>query len=305
MKLILVARHRGGVRTINIMPRHLAVAGGAVLALILFSALMVAWLVAPLKPASSQGELLAQQDGQPAQELAANNLYAMAARLGELQARVLHLDTLGERLTAMAGIKREAPPTPALVPGQGGPFVPVFMAGEQLQQEIDRLAREVALRSDELTTLESRFLESRARERQLPTALPVKDAILGSPFGQRSDPILGQRAMHEGIDFNAERGTPVVAAADGVVVGAGWHGDFGNLVEVDHGAGLTTRYAHLSRLNVKAGDLVSRDQQIGAVGSTGRSTGAHLHFEVRKNGVAQNPAKFLKQGDEYALLRRR
>lgn len=305
MKIILVARHRGGVRTINIMPRHLALAAGAVLALVLFSAVLIAWLVGPLRPASSQGELLAQQDAQPAPELANNNLYAMAARLGELQARVLHLDTLGERLAALAGIKRDAPPAPALVPGQGGPFVPVFMAGEQLQLEIDRLAREVALRSDELSSLESRFLESRARARQLPTALPVKGAILGSPFGQRSDPILGQRAMHEGIDFNAERGTPVVAAADGVVVAAGWHGDFGNLVEIEHGAGLITRYAHLSRLNVKAGDLVSRDEQIGAVGSTGRSTGSHLHFEVRKNGVAQNPANFLKRGEEFALLRRR
>jgi murein DD-endopeptidase MepM/ murein hydrolase activator NlpD len=135
--------------------------------------------------------------------------------------------------------------------------------------------------------------------------LPVKDAFLGSSFGQRSDPFLGQRAMHEGIDFNAERGTPVFAAADGVVVSAGWHSDFGNLVELDHGAGLTTRYAHLSRMHVKPGSLVSRDEQIGAVGSTGRSTGAHLHFEVRKRGVAQNPAQFLKQGEEYALLRRR
>lgn len=287
------------------MPRHLALAGAALVALVLFSATLIAWLVGPLKPASSQGELLAQQDVTAGQPFAEGNLYAMAARLGELQARVLHLDTLGERLAALAGIKREAPPAPALVPGQGGPFVPLFLGGDQLQQEIDRLARELDVRGDELSMLESRFLEAHNRERRQPTALPVKDAVLGSPFGQRSDPFVGQRAMHEGIDFNAERGTPVVAAADGVVVAAGWHGDFGNLVEIDHGGGLATRYAHLSRLTVKVGSPVSRDEQIGAVGSTGRSTGAHLHFEVRRNGIAQNPAKFLRQGEEYALLRRR
>jgi murein DD-endopeptidase MepM/ murein hydrolase activator NlpD len=301
LQIIFVSRHSKVARTIHIMPRHLAVAGGAFLALVIFVGAFIASLIAPLAPAPSQGELLAQQqETHGVRQFMNGNLQAMAARLGELQAQVLHLDTLGERVAGLAGVKREAPPAITPLLAQGGPFVPVLLGAEQLQLEIDRLAREVDFRSNEFAMLESRFLE-----RRLPTVLPVKDAFLGSSFGQRSDPFLGQRAMHEGIDFNAERGTPVFAAADGVVVSAGWHSDFGNLVEIDHGAGLTTRYAHLSRLNVKAGSLVSRDEQIGAVGSTGRSTGAHLHFEVRKNGVAQNPAKFLKQGEEYALLKRR
>jgi murein DD-endopeptidase MepM/ murein hydrolase activator NlpD len=111
--------------------------------------------------------------------------------------------------------------------------------------------------------------------------------------------------MHEGIDFNAEPGAPVVAAADGVVLSAAYQNDFGNMIDVDHGDGLTTRYAHLSRMNAKPGSLVKRGEVIGAVGSTGRTTGPHLHFEVRILGVAQNPAHFLKQGEEYAMLRRR
>ena len=111
--------------------------------------------------------------------------------------------------------------------------------------------------------------------------------------------------MHEGMDFSAEPGTPVVVAADGVVLSAAYHPEYGNLIEVDHGEGLTSRYAHLSRMDVKAGSMVKRGELIGAVGSTGRSTGSHLHFEVRMLGVAQNPALFLKQGTEFAQLKRR
>jgi murein DD-endopeptidase MepM/ murein hydrolase activator NlpD len=153
--------------------------------------------------------------------------------------------------------------------------------------------------------LEFQLLEKRVKERLLPTTLPVKNAHFGSPFGTRIDPIAGLRARHEGIDFVAPTGTPIVAAADGVVVVAEYHPEFGNMIDIDHGAGLTSRYAHLSRLDVAAGRLIKRGDEIGAVGSTGRSTGPHLHFEVRMLGVAQNPALFLKQGGEFAQLRRR
>jgi murein DD-endopeptidase MepM/ murein hydrolase activator NlpD len=179
------------------------------------------------------------------------------------------------------------------------------MKAEELQREIDRLAVAVENKTDELTILESRLLEKRVKERLLPTTLPVKDAYFGSPYGFRSDPIAGLRAIHEGIDFNAETGTPVVVAADGVVLSAAYHAEYGNLVEVDHGEGLTTRYAHLSKVDVKPGALLKRGVRIGAVGSTGRSTGSHLHFEVRMLGVAQNPANFLKQGKEFAQLKKR
>jgi murein DD-endopeptidase MepM/ murein hydrolase activator NlpD len=289
------------------MPRHLVIAGFAFLSLVMFSATLISWLTAHVPDAGNQDKVLSQQqETHKAQQFVNNNLQLMATRLGELQAQVLHLDTLGDRLAGIAGIKREAPPPASmLLAGQGGAFVPAPLGADELQREIDRLSREVDVRTDELALLESSFLEKRVKERLLPTALPVKEAFLGSPFGHRSDPILGQRAKHEGIDFNAETGTPVVVAADGVVLSAGWQSDFGNMIDVDHGDGLTTRYAHLSRMNVKAGSLVKRGERIGAVGSTGRSTGSHLHFEVRMLGVAQNPAHFLKQGQEFALVKRR
>jgi murein DD-endopeptidase MepM/ murein hydrolase activator NlpD len=306
LQIILVSRHLKVARTITIMPRHLAIAGFAFLSLVMSSATLISWLTAHGPRPGSQDEVLSQQqETHQAQQFLNNNLQLMATRLGELQAQVLHLDTLGDRLAGIAGIKREAPPASKPVAGQGGAFVPAPLGADELQREIDRLFREVDVRSDELAVLESRFLEKRVKERLMPTTLPVKQAFLGSPFGHRSDPIVGQRAMHEGIDFNAETGTPVVAAADGVVLSAGWQSDFGNMIEVDHGDGLTTRYAHLSRMNSKAGSLVKRGERIGAVGSTGRSTGSHLHFEVRMLGVAQNPASFLKQGEEFALVKRR
>jgi len=307
LQIILVSRHLKVARTITIMPRHLVIAGFAFLSLVMFSATLISWLTSRVTDAGNQDEVLSQQqETHKAQQFLNNNLQLMATRLGELQAQVLHLDTLGDRLAGIAGIKREAPPPASmLLAGQGGAFVPAPLGADELQREIDRLSREVDVRTDELALLESSFLEKRVKERLLPTALPVKEAFIGSPFGHRSDPILGQRAKHEGIDFNAETGTPVVVAADGMVLSAGWQSDFGNMIDVDHGDGLTTRYAHLSRMNVKAGSLVKRGERIGAVGSTGRSTGSHLHFEVRMLGIAQNPAHFLKQGQEFALVKRR
>ncbi|WP_228276367.1 M23 family metallopeptidase [Dechloromonas sp. H13] len=302
MQIILVSRHLKAARTITIMPRHLMIAGFVFLALVVGSSATLSWLSGQLGAFGKRDDALSQHAA--SQQYVSNNLQLMATRLGALQAQVLHLDSLGERLAGLAGVKREAPARdkPA---GQGGAFVPAPLTAGELQREIDRLALEVDVRTDELAVLESRFLEQRVKERLLPTTLPVKEAFLGSPFGQRSDPIAGLRAMHEGIDFNAETGTPVVAASDGVVLTAAYRSDFGNMIEVDHGAGLTTRYAHLSRMDVKPGALVKRGEALGAVGSTGRSTGPHLHFEVRMLGVAQNPAQFLKQGEEYAFVKRR
>ena len=305
VQIILVSRHLKAARTITIMPRHLLIAGFVFLSLIIGTSAMLTWVAGQLRITGGDGDALVQHESGKTKQYMANNLQLMAARLGELQAQVLHLDSLGERLAGIAGVKREALPAREKVAGQGGAFVPAPLTAGELQQEIDRLAQEVDLRTDELTILESRFLEKRVKERLLPTTLPVKAAYLGSPFGHRSDPIAGLRAMHEGIDFNAEIGTPVVAAADGVVLSAAYHSDFGNMVDVDHGDGLTTRYAHLSSMNVKAGGMVKRGEALGAVGVTGRSTGPHLHFEVRMRGIPQNPAQFLKQGEEFAQVKRR
>jgi len=148
-------------------------------------------------------------------------------------------------------------------------------------------------RTDMLGLLEAQMFEQAVKKKAMPTMMPVNSPYNASSFGYRIDPFTGQQAMHEGIDFITDVGTPVVAAAGGVVQFAGFHPQYGNMVDIDHGNDLVTRYAHLSKVLVKEGDLVQRGRRIGDSGSTGRSTGPHLHFEVRYRGVAQNPMKFL------------
>jgi murein DD-endopeptidase MepM/ murein hydrolase activator NlpD len=308
VQVILVSRHLSAARTITIMPRHVLLVLAVFFALVLSTALLFSWLSVHWRLPIVENLVLSQQqqESRRIQDYVSNNLQLMATRLGELQGKVLQLDSLGERVSGLAGEKKGKAPEKALEKGgQGGPFLPEQMTAGELQQEIERLAATIDDRADALLELEFQLLEKRVRERLLPTTLPVKNAHFGSPFGSRIDPIAGLRARHEGIDFVAPVGTPIVAAADGVVVVAEYHPEFGNMVDIDHGDGLTSRYAHLSRMDVATGRLIKRGDEIGAVGNTGRSTGPHLHFEVRMLGVAQNPALFLKQGSEFAQLRRR
>lgn len=305
MQIILVSRHLKAARTITIMPRHVLTVVVVSLVVLFSTSALFSWLSVHWRLPVVEKLLVSmqQQESKKVESYVSNNLQLMATRLGELQAKVSQLDSLGERVTGLAERKIE---TETVVrPGQGGPFLPAPMAADELQREIDRLAQAVENKTDELSMLESKLLEKRVSERLLPTILPVKEAVFGSPFGFRSDPIAGLRSMHEGLDFSAETGTPVVVAADGVVLSANYHADYGNVIDVDHGDGLTSRYAHLSTVDVKPGMLVKRGEKIGAVGTSGRSTGPHLHFEVRMLGVAQNPARFLKQGAEFAQLKRR
>ncbi len=305
MQIILVSRHLKAARTISIMPRHVVAVLFVFFLLVFSTSALFSWLSVHFRLPVVEDLVLSlqQQEARKAKEYLNNNLQLMATRLGELQARVLQLDALGGRLSGQTEIGA-ALPAP-IKGGQGGPFVAAPMSVDELQREIDRLSLDVDRRTDDLTNLEYELLEKRVSNRLVPTALPVKDAVLGSSFGYRSDPIAGVRAMHEGLDFSAETGTPVVAAADGVVLSASYHPEYGNMIDIEHGDGLSSRYAHLSRMDVKVGELVKRGTLIGAVGSTGRSTGPHLHFEVRAQGVARNPVHFLKRGDDYALLQRR
>lgn len=306
MQIILVSRHLKAARTITIMPRHLVAALFVFMALVFSTSALFSWLSVHLRLPLVEELMLSlqQQEATRTRDHLNNNLQLMATRLGELQGRVMQLDTLGDRVSGLAGVKRERA-AEAVKPGQGGPYVAAPMSTDELQREIDRLSNEVEQRSDDFAFLEFKLLERRVKDRLLPTTLPVKDAVLGSAFGYRADPIAGLRSMHEGLDFAAESGTPIVVAADGVVLSASYHPDYGNVVDVDHGDGLTSRYAHMSRIDVKSGSLVKRGETVGLVGSTGRSTGPHLHFEVRMLGIAQNPAHFLKQGDEYASVKHR
>ena len=136
----------------------------------------------------------------------------------------------------------------------------------------------------------------------VPTQQPVVGGTLGSSFGWRIDPVNGQSALHTGLDFPASNGTPILAAAGGVVVVQEYHPAYGNMVEIDHGNDLITRYGHASKVLIKKGDLIKRGQKIAEVGSTGRSTGSHLHFEVLVQGVFQDPQKFLTAGQKLPVV---
>jgi murein DD-endopeptidase MepM/ murein hydrolase activator NlpD len=225
-----------------------------------------------------------------------DNLNAMAKRLGEMQAQLLRLDTLGERLAKLAGFKPQDFQFNE-VPGRGGApstVPPHDLTLSDLTQQVDQLTLKVDDRGDKLGVLESLFTLESAKKKLIPTMLPVIGGAYSSNFGWRIDPFNGQHSYHEGIDFAGGLGAPILAAAGGIVVYAEYNPHYGNMVEIDHGNELITRYAHASRLYVKVGDMVLRGAKIAEVGSTGRSTGAHLHFEVRQRGVAVNPAQFLQ-----------
>ena len=223
------------------------------------------------------------------------NLDAMARKLGEMQAKMIQIEALGERVSGLAGVNPAEIRTP---PGRGGALVsgrPLTM--EELQAMLNELELLSGQRADLLTVMESRLFDQKIRKSMVPTQQPVVAGHLGSSFGYRIDPFTGRSAIHTGLDFQAASGSPIVAAAGGVVVTQEYHNEYGNMVEIDHGNDLVTRYAHASRVMVAKGDLVKRGQKIAEVGTTGRSTGPHLHFEVMVQGVLQDPQKFLRAGE--------
>jgi murein DD-endopeptidase MepM/ murein hydrolase activator NlpD len=227
------------------------------------------------------------------------SLDTMAVRLGQMQAQLVRLDNLGGRLAKLTGMKpqefnfNQQPQAPA----QGGPFIQVNqqeLSLSSMNQQMDNLAVMLSDRSDKLAALETLLMQDRLSKKLLPSAAPVKEGWYSSNFGWRLDPFTGRNAMHEGVDYVVPLGTPITAAAGGIVVYSDLHPQYGNMVEIDHGNEIITRYAHASKLLVKVGQVVKRGQELAKVGSTGRSTGNHLHFEVRYKGMAQNPVRFLQ-----------
>jgi murein DD-endopeptidase MepM/ murein hydrolase activator NlpD len=219
------------------------------------------------------------------------NLDVMARKLGEMQVKLVQLESLGERVSGLAGVNPADVKTPL---GQGGVAVSGHaLSLEEVQATLDDLERLTGQRTDLFTVLESRLFERKMQSMMVPTQKPVLLGDVGSPFGWRLDPMSGRSALHTGLDFQAKTGDPILAAAGGVVVTQEFHPEYGNMVEIDHGNDLVTRYAHASRVLVHKGDLIRRGQKIAEVGTSGRTTGAHLHFEVLVQGVFQDPLKFL------------
>ena len=227
---------------------------------------------------------------------AEENLNALALRLGQLQAHVIRLDALGQRLTSMAKLDKgefdfENPPA------QGGPDsdaqsapmeVPDFVAA------LNELSAQLDDRGRQLSVLETMLMNRNLQAEVMPAGRPVKHGWLSSYFGMRTDPFTGRRALHTGLDFAGKMGSDVVSVAAGVVTYAGKRSGYGNLVEINHGNGYSTRYGHNSKILVSVGQTVKKGQVIAKMGSTGRSTGPHVHFEVLINGHAVNPKKYIQ-----------
>ena len=248
-------------------------------------------------------KLVVKDESEQRDRFMRENLDVMAKRLGEMQAKMLQLEALGERVSGLAGVNPAEIKSTLSSMGSGGALVgsrPLSM--QELQATLADLDKITDQRVDLMTLMESRLFDQKIKKLMVPTQQPVIGSVLGSAFGWRIDPVNGRSALHTGLDFPAEQGTPILAAAGGVVVTEEYHPAYGKMVEIDHGNDLVTRYAHASKVLIKKGDLIKRGQKIAEVGSTGRSTGSHLHFEVLVQGVFQDPQKFLLAGQNLPAV---
>ena len=302
MQIILISDRLAKARSVTLSLRHLVGTAMAAMVVVCAATVGLYWLTlryaAEIRIPVLQQLVLSANDAEAARGRAfvQQNLNAMAVKLGEMQAQLTRLDALGERLSSLAGFRPQEFRF-SEAPGLGG-AAPTLMPPQNLSlaefsDKLSAVSRNVETRNDMMGVIEAQLFEQAVKKRMLPTMMPVKAPYNASAFGRRVDPFTGQWAMHEGIDFLAEAGSSNAAAAAGMVVFAGFHPQYGYVVDIDHGNDLVTRYAHQSKLSVKEGDVVQRGHKLGEVGSTGRSTGPHLHFEVRYRGAAQNPSKFL------------
>ncbi len=220
----------------------------------------------------------------------------MATQLASAQARLMRLDSMGERLSRAAGINEKELAFDGAASAVGGPAPLEPMSDaivDDFNQALDKLSSDLDKKSEQLDVLSSMFIDKQLEADLDPVGWPLKGGYVSSRFGKRVDPFTKRVTFHSGVDIASPKGTAFTAMADGVVTWSGKRAGYGNMVEIDHGDGRSTRYGHASALLVAKGDYVKKGQKIGLVGSTGRSTGPHLHFEVLKNGKQINPKQYL------------
>ena len=303
MNVIFLSKREGKARQLNLAhPLTLSLIGGFVL-VVLGSAFMAGMQLGR----GGQGRVMSgdalQRVGALAQERAQISelkqqlqlrIDAMAMRLGEVNAHVLRLDALGKRLTEMASIdSREfnfdrEPPRGGSAEGEG-----VSAQIPDLSQMLSKLERRVDTRESQLAALENVILAKELKREIHPEGRPVESGFISSYFGEREDPFDGQETFHKGVDFAGAKGSTVMAVAAGIVTWAGERSGFGKLVEINHGDGYVTRYAHNEKTLVSVGETVKRGDPVGLMGSTGHSTGPHVHFEVLRNGRQVDPLSFI------------
>lgn len=305
MNIILVPNSRHGKgRNTTLSPRHFAL-----IALTVFIALpillgAIAYHAQDLFYASNADSQLSAQRRELAAQRASiteakrsaeAHLNALAQRLGQLQAQVLRLNALGGRLTRMAGLDAREFNFSADAAMGGPEKAGDSLSPPELTSSLDKLTQEIERQQERLAALENLLLDRKLNAAVTPSGWPVGGGWVSSVFGVRADPFSGHQTVHEGVDIASHLGSPVHAVGDGVVSHSGERAGYGMLVEITHESGLITRYAHTSATLVKVGDRVKKGQSIALVGSSGRSTGPHLHFEVVRNGRAVDPMKYLQQ----------
>ncbi|HSY27654.1 MAG TPA: M23 family metallopeptidase [Burkholderiaceae bacterium] len=326
MQIILLRTRSTAAKSVTLTHRHLLLAMLMFVVIVVVSAFLLSYVTfrhaADLKLPFVQdmANSSSQDDAGKKDKFLKENLAAMASKLGEMEAQLMRLDALGERVQGLAGVKpeqfnfKDAPARgspessgasnskPAPPPPPPTDKMPRDLSMTDFQKNLNTVALDIENRSDYMNVVETTLMNFKVRSKLLPTIQPVNVAYNASGFGWRTDPFTGHSAFHEGIDFPSPVGTPIVAAAGGVVIAAEYHHDYGNMLEIDHGNDIVTRHAHTSKILVNVGDIVRRGQHVADIGSTGRSTGAHLHFEVLVKGIQQDPHKFLSAGAEQARI---
>ncbi|MDQ7014981.1 MAG: M23 family metallopeptidase [Gammaproteobacteria bacterium] len=247
-------------------------------------------------PELNYADIRQQRESQEQLQQAKSEVTALTRHLGQLQAYMTRLDALGARLVEVAKLDGQEFDF-SQVPPLGGPVSDAQIA-EYTLSDLGRMAQtlqmQMQLREEKLSILESVLFKRRLRNETLPAGRPIKKGWMSSAYGIRTDPFSGKPQMHKGIDFAGKMGSSIYAVASGVVSWAGKRHGYGQLVEIQHGNGYSTRYAHGAKVLVQKGELVSQGQEIAKMGSSGRSTGPHLHFELLKKGRQINPVKFVR-----------
>lgn len=308
MNIIIIGSRFGQTLNLNLTsPRFVVPAVAGVLLLltgIWFAGYVAAPNYADVVYTSSMSEEWEQDIADHRQEIAEarrefhNNVNAMAHRLGQLQAHITRLNAVGHRMTEMASLDPQEFDfdNPPALGGAEEPESVGDVSLDQLSIALDQFTRDLDERERQLQVLQELMVASRLRQQVHPSGMPVERGWMSSGFGLRRDPFSGRRSMHKGVDFVGGRSQHVISVAAGVVITSKYHNGYGNMVEVNHGNGYVTRYAHNSKNLVKVGQRVERGQRIAKIGSTGRSTGPHVHFEVFQNGKRVDPTRFIRAG---------
>ncbi|MGD8325265.1 MAG: M23 family metallopeptidase [Gammaproteobacteria bacterium] len=306
MQIILLSKQRGPLwqlRFDNLIVRLLAVCLTlGVMGAVFYGGYTTASRYGVANPSSEvagwRADLASQRSSLTAtRDALQKSVDALALRLGQMNAHVIRLDALGERLTQMAGLD-DGEFDFSSVPPLGGPEE-LLPAPDSLQithvvNALDSLDQQLSDRAQQLDVLEDFLLNRKLQDEVHPEGRPVTAGYISSRYGNRTDPFTGRAAFHKGIDFAGREGNDIVAVASGVVVWSGPRYGYGEMIEINHGNGYATRYAHNSTNLVAVGDTVKRGQRIGHMGDTGRATGANLHFEVLRNGRAVDPLTFIQ-----------